>query len=96
MRVALIGLIDLDEPLEPRAEAALHRALREAGVSRIASPDDAAKLDRGDRVLLIGADTLLDGTMISAMADSTAEMLACVPNEADTVRYELIDGATRW
>ena len=94
--MALIGLIDLDEPLEGRAEAALHRALREAGVSRVVGPDDGARLDRGDRVLLIGADTLLDSAMITAMAEGVTATLACLPNELDTARYELIDGTTRW
>jgi hypothetical protein len=94
--VALIGLIDLEEPLDARAEAALHRALREAGVTRMATPADAAKFDRGDRILLVGADTLIDGAMITAMAEAPTTTLACLPNDPDTSHYELIDGATRW
>ncbi|CAM3183646.1 hypothetical protein SPAN111604_08905 [Sphingomonas antarctica] len=94
--MALIGLIDLEDPLDARAEAALHRALREAGVTRIATPGEAAKFDRGDRVLLVGADTLIDSAMIAAMAEGPTSTLACLPNEVDTSHYELIDGATRW
>jgi hypothetical protein len=94
--VALIGLIELEEPLEPRAEAALQRALREGGVSRVLTPAEARSIDGNDRVLLIGADTLLDGPLIAAMAEANATTLACLPNELDTARYELIDATTRW
>ena len=94
--MALIGLIDLEEPLDARADAALHRALREAGVTRTIAPADGATLDRGDRVLLVGAGTLLDGAMIAAMADGPTATLACLPNEQNSTHYELIDGATRW
>jgi hypothetical protein len=94
--VALIGLIDLDEPLEARAEAALQRALREAGVSRTIAASDARAVDANDRVLLVGADTLLEAPMVVAMAEGSVATLACLPNELDTAQYELIDGATRW
>lgn len=94
--MALIGLIDLDEPLDARADAALQRALREAGVTRTIATAEARALDPGDRVLLVGANTLLDGAMIAAMAAGPALTLACLPNEIDTAHYELIDGTTRW
>lgn len=94
--MALIGLIDLDEPLDARADAALHRALREGGVTRVIAPAEAAMLDCGDRVILVGATTLLDGALVSAMGDGSAATLACLPNEPDNAGYELIDGATRW
>ncbi len=94
--MALIGLIDLDEPPDARAGAALQRALREAGVTRTITTADARAVDPNDRVLLIGAETLLDGAMIAAMAEGSGATLACLPNELDTARYELIDGTTRW
>ena len=94
--MALIGLIDLVEPLDARAEAALQRALREAGVTRTITTAEARALDPNDRVLLVGADTLLDGAMIAALAGGSAVTLACLPNEIDTARYELIDATTRW
>ena len=94
--MALIGLIDLEAPLDARAAAALQRALREAGVTRTIAPAEAATVDRGDRVILIGADTLLDAPMIAAMGEGHGATIACLPNEIDTTRYELIDGTTRW
>ncbi len=94
--MALIGLIDIDEPLDARADAVLRRALHEAAVHRTVGASEAAELDRGDRILLIGANTLLDGTLIEAMAESDTATLACLPNEPETTHHELIDATTRW
>ncbi|HTI31924.1 MAG TPA: hypothetical protein VL405_07305 [Sphingomonas sp.] len=94
--MALIGLIELEEPLEARADAALHRALREGGVTRVIAPAEARTVDANDRVLLVGADTLLDRALVAAMAEGSTATLACLPNELNTARYELIDGTTRW
>lgn len=94
--MALIGIIELDEPLEPRAEAALQRTLRESGVTRVIAPGEARSIDANDRVLLVGADTLLEAALVRAMAESKGTTLACLPNELDTAQYELIDATTRW
>ncbi len=83
----------------PDVSRAIDRLARESGVPVLLAgdgPDLARRIERDDRVLMLGTQMIVPQAALEALADAPMPALLVTPTETATAHFERIDGTHVW